>query len=139
MKKGDKVKIHYTGKLNDGTIFDTSEKGGPLEFTIGENQVIPGFENAVKEMKVNEEKTIKIKPEDAYGQKNEKLVMDVPRDKFPRDLKIEAGGQVMLKSPQGHKVLAFVKVVKGDKVFIDLNPPLAGKELTFKLKLVSVN
>ena len=83
MKPGSKVKIHYTGTLNDGSVFDSSEGKDPLEFTIGENQVIPGFENGIKDMKLDQEKTIKIKPEEAYGNRDERMVVSIPRDKLP--------------------------------------------------------
>ena len=137
MKPGDKVKIHYTGTLNDGTVFDSSEGKNPLEFTIGENQVISGFENGVKDMKLNEEKTINIKPKDAYGEKNEQLIINVPREKFPPE--VQAGGHLVLKGPQGQSIPAVVIEVKDNIVVIDLNHPLAGKELTFKVKVVGVN
>lgn len=137
MKQGDKVKIHYTGTLNDGTVFDSSEGREPLEFTIGNNQVIPGFENGVREMKLNEEKTIRIRPEDAYGQKNDKLVMKMQRDKFPKD--IETGGRLLLKGPNGEQIPAHISDISEDSVTIDLNHPLAGKELNFRLRLVSIN
>ena len=137
MNQGDKVKVHYTGTLIDGTIFDTSEGKNPLEFTIGENQVIPEFENGVKNMQLNEEKTINIKVENAYGQRNEKLIVRVPRERFPPE--IEVGGLLVLKGPEGQQVPAVVQEVKDDAVLIDLNHPLAGKELTFKVKVVAIN
>ena len=137
MKPGSKVKVHYTGTLNDGTVFDSSEGKQPLEFTIGENQVIPGFENGIKEMKLNEEKTIKIKPEEAYGEKNEQLIVSVPRSKFPPN--IEVGGMLLLKGPQGERISATVSEVKEDIILIDMNNPLAGKELNFKVKVVAIN
>ena len=89
MKPGTKVQVHYTGSLNDGNIFDSSEGKEPLEFTIGENQVIPGFENGIKEMKLNEEKTISIKAKEAYGERDERMVVSVPRDNFPLKLRLE--------------------------------------------------
>ena len=137
MNKGDKVKIHYTGTLDDGSIFDSSEGREPLEFTIGENQVIKGFEDGVKDMKLNEEKTIKIKPSDAYGEKNNELIGSVPKEKFPNE--IESGSRVILKSPQGQQVTALVSEVKDGSVVLDLNHPLAGKDLTFKIKVVGIN
>ena len=102
MKQGDKVKVHYTGTLSDGKVFDSSEGKEPLEFTIGENQIIPGFENGVKEMKLNEEKTIKIKPEDAYGTANDSLVISILRERFPSE--VQVGGRLIMKSPEGHSV-----------------------------------
>lgn len=137
MKPGSKVKVHYTGTLNDGTVFDSSEGRQPLEFTIGENQVISGFENGIKEMKLNEEKTIKIEAKDAYGERDERMVVAVPRSKFPPE--IEAGGHLLLKGPDGQRIPAAIKEVKDNEVVIDLNHPLAGKELNFKVKVVEIN
>jgi len=137
MKPGSKVKVHYTGTLSDGTVFDSSEGKQPLEFTIGENQVISGFENGVKGMKLNEEKTIKIEAKDAYGERDERMVVSVPRDKFPSEIEVE--GRLILKGPQGQSLNAVVKEVKDNIVLIDLNHPLAGKELNFKVKVVEIN
>jgi len=137
MKPGSKVKVHYTGTLSDGSVFDSSEGKEPLEFTIGEKQVIPGFENGVKEMKMNEEKTIKINAKEAYGERDERMVVSVPRDKFPPD--VQAGGTLILKGPNGERFPAVVKEVKENEVFIDMNHPLAGKELNFKVKVVAIN
>ena len=137
MKKGDKVKVHYTGTLNDGTVFDSSEGKEPLEFTIGEGHVIPGFENGIMEMRLNDEKTIKIEAKDAYGERDERMVVAVPRSKFPPE--IEAGGQLLLKGPEGQRIPAKIKEVKDSEVIIDLNHPLAGKELNFRVKVVGVN
>jgi len=137
MKEGDKVKVHYTGSLNDDTIFDSSEGREPLEFTIGQKQVIPGFEEGIKSMELNQEKIIKIKPQDAYGEANAQLIVNVPRDKFPP--KIDVGGKLILKGPQGQQIHAVVKKVEKDNVLIDLNHQLEEKELTFKVKVVGVN
>ena len=137
MNPGSKVKVHYTGTLNDGTLFDSSGGRGPLEFTIGQGQVIPGFENNIKEMKLNEEKTFNINPSDAYGEKNEQLIRDIPRDKFPPE--VQVGGSLILKSPDGQQIPAEVTKIDDKNVTIDLNHPLAGKELTFKVKVVEVN
>ena len=137
MKPGTKVKIHYTGTLSDGEIFDSSEGKEPLEFTIGNGEVISGFENGIKDMKLNEEKTITIKPEDAYGESIKELIRDIPRDKFPP--KIDVGGRLVLKSPEGQSVPAVIIGVKQDAVTIDLNHPLAGKELNFNVKVVGIN
>ena len=137
LKPGSKVKVHYTGTLNDGKVFDYSDGKEPLEFTIGSNQVIPGFENGVKDMKLNEEKTIKIQAKDTYGERDERMVVSVPRDKFPPE--VEAGGTLILKGPNGERLPAMVKEVKNDVVLIDMNHPLAGKELNFKVKVVAIN
>ena len=137
MKPGSKVKVHYTGTLNDGSIFDSSEGKEPLEFTIGENQVIAGFDNGIKEMKLNEEKAINIKAKDAYGERDERMVASVPRDKFPPE--IEVGGTLILKSPEGQRMPAEIKEIKENEVIIDLNHPLAGKDLNFKVRVVAIN
>ena len=137
MKPGAKVKVHYTGTLDDGTVFDSSEGKEPLEFTIGNNQVIAGFENGIKEMKLNEEKNIKINAKDAYGERDERMVVAVPRSKFPPE--IEAGGQLLLKGPEGQRMPAKIMEIRDNEVIIDLNHPLAGKELNFKVKLIGIN
>jgi len=137
MNQGIKVKIHYTGTLNDGKIFDSSEGREPLEFTIGNNQVIKGFEDGIKGMKLNDEKTIKIKAKDAYGERDERMVASVPRDKFPPEA--QAGGMLILKGPNGEKLPAVIKEVKDDAVIIDMNHPLAGKDLNFKVKVVGID
>jgi len=137
LKQGAKVKVHYTGTLNDGTVFDSSEGKEPLEFTIGDNQVIPGFENGVKGMNLNDEKTIKIDAKDAYGERDERMVVAVPRSKFPPE--IEAGGHLLLKGPEGQRIPAKIKEIKDNEIIIDLNHSLAGKELNFKVKVVEIN
>ena len=137
MNQGDKVKVHYTGTLNDGKVFDSSEGRGPLEFTIGENQVIKGFEDGVKDMKLNQEKTIKINPNEAYGEVNQQLIISVPREKFPPE--IEVNGRLIMKGPQGQQIPAIIKEVRDNVVIIDMNHPLAGKELNFKVKVVWIN
>ena len=137
MKQGDKVKVHYTGTLNDGTIFDSSEGREPLEFTIGNNQVIKGFDEGIRGMKLNEEKTIKISAKEAYGEVDKRMIINAPKEKFPND--VQVGGHLMLKGPNGEQIPAVVKEIKDKVVVIDLNHPLAGKELNFKVKVVSVN
>lgn len=139
MNQGTKVKVHYTGTLNDGTVFDSSDGKEPLEFTIGENQVIPGFENGIREMKLDEEKTIKIKPEEAYGEKNEQLVREIPRSKIPNGMDPKEGMQLALTSPSGQKINGLIGKVSKDAITIDFNHPLAGKELNFKVKVVEIN
>ena len=137
VKPNSKVKVHYTGLLYDGSVFDSSEGKEPLEFTIGENQVIPGFENGVKEMKLNEEKNIKIEAKDAYGERDERMVVSIQRDKFPPE--IEVGGTLVLKGPEGQRMPAKIKDIKDNEVIIDLNHPLAGKDLNFKVKVIAIN
>jgi len=135
IQDGKKVKIHYKGTFEDGTVFDSSEGKDPLEFTIGSKQVIPGFENAVKEMKKGEEKEITITPEDGYGKRNEDLVKKVPKKVFGEH-PIKEGITVGLESKDGHKLAAIVKEIGTDDVTLDMNHPLAGKTLKFKLNLI---
>jgi FKBP-type peptidyl-prolyl cis-trans isomerase 2 len=137
MKQGDKVKVHYTGTLSDGKVFDSSEGKNPLEFEIGAKQVIPGFENGIKAMKLNEEKTIKIKAEEAYGKRDERMVVSIPKDQFKQE--VQVGGMLLLKGPQGQQLRAIVTDVTKDIIKIDLNHPLAGKDLNFKVKIVGIN
>ena len=132
-KDGDKVSIHYTGKLEDQSVFDTSESREPLEFTLGEKNIIPGMNNAIRGMKVGESKTVSIASKDAYGPYNDKLVFEVPTKNLPPGVK--AG--TPLRDPQGNMVL--VKEINGDKSVLDANHILAGKTLIFDIKLVSIN
>ena len=131
-KDGDMVSIHYTGKLEDKTVFDTSDNREPLEFTLGEKNIIPGMNNAVRGMKAGESKTVSIAPEEAYGPYNDKLVFEVPTKNLPPGIK--AG--TPLRDPQGNMVV--VKEVKGEKSTLDANHILAGKTLIFDIKLVSI-
>ena len=139
VKSGDKIQVEYTGKLNDGTIFDKSEQGNPLEFIVNSGQIIPGFDNAVEGMKLNEEKTITIKSEDAYGSKREDLVGEFPKDSLPPDLEIKKGGMLALKMPTGETIHAAITDVTENTVVIDANHPLSGKDLIFDIKVVGIS
>lgn len=136
-KKGDTVRIHYTGKLDDGRQFDSSEGGEPLEFTLGQRQVIAGFENAVEGMAPGDEKTVAIEPEQAYGKRDENLVQKVARDRFPDDAKVEVGTQFQASTQSGPVVVTVVDM-DDEEVTVDANHTLAGQRLTFDLKLVEV-
>lgn len=141
-KKGDKVKVDYTGKLEDGQIFDTSKHGEhshPIEFEVGEGKVIKGFDEAVVGMEVGDEKTITIKPEEAYGQHNPKLLKKVPKEKLPKEQEPKVGMMLFLGTPDGKKFPAKITEVTDNEVTIDLNHPLAGKVLKFEIKLVEIN
>jgi FKBP-type peptidyl-prolyl cis-trans isomerase 2 len=131
-KDGDKVSIHYTGKLDDQSVFDTSENREPLEFTLGEPKIIPGMNNAVRGMKVDQSKTVSIPSDEAYGPYDDKLVFEVPTKNLPPGVKTGTP----LRDPQGNMVL--VKEVKGEKSVLDANHILAGKTLIFDIKLVSI-
>jgi len=137
-KIGDTVKVHYTGKLEDGTVFDTSVERGPLEFKIGEGQVIQGFEDAVIGMNPGEEKTVEIPADEAYGQRNEEMVADIGRDQFPEYLSPEVGQQFQIRQQNGQIILVTVTEISEDTVTLDANHPLAGKDLTFEIQLLEI-
>jgi FKBP-type peptidyl-prolyl cis-trans isomerase 2 len=140
INNGTIVKVEYEGKLEDGQVFDSSEKHGkPLEFTIGQNQVIPGFENAIKEMDKGEEKEIKIESKEAYGQRREELVKKIPREQLPEGQEPKKGMVLGLQTPDGKQIPAVISDVTDKEVSIDLNHPLAGKNLVFKIKLLETN
>ena len=139
VKKGDKVKVDYTGTLEDGNVFDTSEGKQPLEFTAGEGKVIKGFDNAVIGMEKGEEKEITIEPKDAYGDINPQLTQKIPRDKLPEGKDPKPGMMLMMTTPDGKQFPARLVEVTDKEVTIDLNHPLAGKTLNFKIKLVDIS
>ena len=137
-KSGDKVEVHYTGRLTDGTVFDSSEGRAPLQFTVGEGQVIPGFEQAVIAMSVGDKKTVEIPADQAYGPAQNELVMPVPRDQFPPEIVPEVGQKLQVGHPSGQTLVVTVTDVKDDIVPLDANPPLAGKDLVFDIELVAI-
>jgi peptidylprolyl isomerase len=137
-KQGDIVKIHYTGKLDDGSVFDSSEGRDPLDFTLGEGKVIQGFDDAVTGMAIGEKKTVTIPADKAYGQRNDELLIEVPRDQVPADLKPEVDQKLQMGGPAGEIVMVTVIEVTDEHVKLDANPPLAGKDLTFDLELVEI-
>ena len=137
-KNGDTVRIHYTGKLQDGSIFDSSSGREPLQFIIGGGQVIPGFEHAVTGMKVGEKKTADIPCKEAYGERNPSMVMEVDRRHVPPDIDPEVGQRLQLGSPGGELLAVTVIKVDDDKITLDANPPLAGEDLTFDIELVEI-
>ncbi len=138
-KDGSTVKVHYTGTLEDGTVFDSSEKhGNPLEFKVGAGQVIKGFEEAVRGMKEGEEKNIKIAPEEAYGHPRQELMQKVPREQLPKEQEPKKGMMLAVKLPNGYQMPARISDVTDTDITIDLNHPLAGKTLNFKIKLMEI-
>ena len=137
-KNGDTVKVDYTGKLDDGSIFDASEGRDPLQFTLGAGELIPGFEQAVLGMSVGETKTVKIDSEQAYGPYRDDMRMDVPRDKFPADIDPELGQQLQLRNADGSSLVVTITEISDANITIDANHPLAGKDLTFEIQLVEI-
>ena len=141
-KKGDKIKVDYEGKLDSGEIFDTSKHGEhshPLEFEVGSGLVIKGFDESVIGMKVGEEKDITIKPEEAYGFHNESLLRKIPKAQIPLKEEPKIGMMLILGTPDGQKFPVRIAEVTSDEVTLDLNHPLAGKTLHFKIKLLEIN
>ena len=139
VKKGDKIKVEYTGTLEDGSIFDSSEKHDtPIEFTVGSGKLIKGFEDAVVGMKLGEEKEIKIPPEEAYGLHNPEFVKDMPRNIFPENKQIQIGMVFLVSLESGRQIPVWISKISENSVTVDLNPPLAGKTLTFKIKIVEI-
>lgn len=136
--EGSKVKIHYTGRLSDGTVFDSSQDRDPLEFEVGSGQVIPGFESAVEGMDAGDEKTVTIPAVDAYGPRRQELVLDVPGDQLPDELEPEVGQQLQMQTPDGQSFQVTVVDVNTEGVQVDANHPLAGKDLTFDILVVGV-
>ncbi len=140
VKKGDTVKIEYTGTLEDGTVFDSSEKHNhPLVFEAGAGMVIPGFDNAVIGMKKGEDKEVKISPEQGYGPQRPELVRKFPRDKLPKDAEVKPGMILGVSLPTGQQLPAIVTEANEKEVTLDLNHPLAGKALNFKIKVIGIN
>ena len=140
VKKGDKIKVDYTGTLEDGSVFDSSKKHGqPLEFTVGEKQVIKGFDEGVVGMEKGEEKELKISSENAYGNPNPEMVKKIPRDKVPADQEQpKVGMMIGLTTPNGQQIPATITEVTDKEITLDLNHPLSGKALTFKVKIVEI-
>ncbi|MFZ0489380.1 MAG: peptidylprolyl isomerase [Salegentibacter sp.] len=139
VKQNDTVKVHYTGKLADGQVFDSSvERGEPIEFTLGQGQLIPGFEKGLIDMEVNEKKTINIPKDEAYGEPREELIQEVPKSQLPEEIKPEVGMGLVSKTPDGREMNLIVKDVKEDSIVVDGNHPLAGKDLIFDLEVVEI-
>lgn len=137
-KQGDTVQVHYTGTLNDGSVFDTSQDRDPLEFTVGAQQVIPGFEEAVEGMNTGETKKITIPSDQAYGERRDDLLLKVDQSQFPSDVTPQVGMQFELRQQNGQSVPVQVSKVEDDGVTLDANHPLAGQDLTFEITLVNV-
>ena len=138
-QKNDNVKVHYTGKLTTGEVFDSSAGRDPLAFTVGAGQMIAGFDAAVDGMEVNEKKTVTIPADEAYGQRNEAMIQKIGRDQLPPDLKPEVGQKLMASGGNGQQMPVTVVESTEESITIDANHELAGKDLVFEIELVSVN
>lgn len=135
-KTGDKVRVHYTGRLLDGTQFDSSEGRDPLEFTIGAGQMIKGFDAGVVGMKVGDKKTLQIPPDEAYGQRDDEAIIEFPAENVPGDMNLAPGMQLTLRNQYGQPVPVVVMEVRADVILMDANHMLAGEELVFEVELV---
>ncbi|MBV8252793.1 MAG: peptidylprolyl isomerase [Chitinophaga sp.] len=138
VKNGDTIRVHYHGRLTNGTTFDSSEGRAPLEFTVGSGMVIKGFDNGVLEMKVGDKKTINIPVDQAYGQKSPEFIIDFPKSNIPEGLNPEVGMQLQMSGPEGQVIPVRVVAVSAETITLDGNHPLAGEDLIFDLELVEI-
>ena len=137
-KAGDTVKVHYTGTLNNGQVFDSSKDRQPLEFKIGSGMVIPGFDAAVTGLEPGETIKTTIPNAEAYGPYNEEMVAEIEKDKIPADFELAIGQRLQMQVPNGDAMAVTVTDIKGDVVTLDGNHPLAGQDLTFELELIEI-
>lgn len=139
IKDGDTVKVHYTGKLENGDVFDSSREREPFEFTLGNKAVIPGFEKGVMGMGVGDTKTIEIPPEEAYGPKQDELVVVVNKSEFPKEITPSVGQKLEIKQKDGNSVVVTITDLTEDSITLDANHPLAGYTLFFDVEIVAIN
>ena len=138
VKAGDTVRIHYTGTLNDGSTFDSSEGRDPLEFTVGSGQIIPGLDSAMPGMTVGDKKSVEVPAAEAYGDRNPDALQAVPRAEIPEDIPLDPGTQLQVQTPNGQTVPVVVTEVTDSEVTLDANHPLAGRDLKFDIELVEI-
>ncbi len=139
VKDENNVQVHYTGTLDSGEVFDTSREREPLAFTVGAGQMIPGFEKAVRGMKLNETKKVTLDPDDAYGEVIPEMVQKVPLTQLPPEIKPHVGQQLSSQMPDGRQIVVTVKEVNEEDIVIDANHPLAGERLTFEIEVVGID
>jgi len=138
VKENDTVKVHYTGKLNNGQVFDSSLDREPLEVKLGQGSLIPGFEKELIDMTINEKKTVTIPKEEAYGDVKKELFQSVKKDQLPENIKPEVGMGLVASTPDGSEQQVIIVDVKDDHIVLDANHPLAGQDLIFELELVDI-
>jgi peptidylprolyl isomerase len=138
-KKGNAVEVHYTGKLEDGSVFDTSVSRAPLGFTLGDGNMIKGFDTAVHGMAIGDKKTVTIPAAEAYGERRDDMMIEVPVEQVPADIKPEIGMTLQLQGGNGQPMPVVVTEINEEKIFLDANHQLAGKDLVFDIELVKIN
>jgi len=136
---GDTVKVHYTGKLENGMIFDCTREQGPFEFKIGSGQAVPGFEMGITGMTIGDTRTLTISSEDGFGHRDDKLIDKVKKNDLPANIKLEKGKQLMMPHPDGNFIRATIIDIKSDWITVDLNHPLAGYNLIFEVELLEIS
>lgn len=139
IENNDTVEVHYTGTLADGQIFDSSLEREPLKFTMGQGQLIPGFEAGIMNMKVNEKKTIHIPCSEAYGERHEEMFHEVMKNQLPPEISPVVGMPLISHSPEGHEMHFIISEVKENSIIVDGNHPLAGHDLNFEIEVISIN
>jgi FKBP-type peptidyl-prolyl cis-trans isomerase 2 len=139
VKAGDTVRIHYTGTLNDGTTFDSSEGRDPLQFEVGSGQIIPGLDKELPGMTVGDKKSVNIPAAEAYGEVNPQMQQAIPRDQIPAEIEVQPGTRLQMQSPDGQVIPVTVVNADENTVTLDANHPLAGKDLNFDIELVAIN
>lgn len=139
VKAGDTVRIHYTGTLNDGTTFDSSEGRDPLQFEVGSGQIIPGLDKELPGMAVGDKKFVNIPAAEAYGEVNPQMQQAIPRDQIPPEIEVQPGMRLQMQSPDGQVIPVTVVGADEQTVTLDANHPLAGKDLNFDIELVAIN
>ena len=138
VRTGDTVRIHYTGSLPDGTVFDSSRNREPLECTVGSGQIIPGLDRALTGMTVGEEKTVEVPCDEAYGPRDPNGLQEIPRDQVPEGIPLDVGTPLSMRAPDGRSFAVTVADVTEEVVVLDANHPLAGQDLTFAVELVEI-
>lgn len=138
IETGNQVSVHYTGTFDDGEVFDSSQGRDPLSFKVGAGQMIQGFDQAVLGMRQGESKKITLGPDEAYGPRNEELLIDIPNANFPDDMKLEVGMMLQMSNEQGQPVPATIAEINEESVKMDVNHPMAGKTLNFEIEIVEV-
>jgi len=138
VQENNTVKVHYTGKLENGQIFDSSVEREPLEFTLGKGQIIPGFEQGILNMKVNEKKTVEVPYTEAYGEVKKELFHEIGKEQLPQEMQVEVGMGLVSKAPDGSEKQLIVAEVKDQTIIVDANHPLAGKDLIFEVEVLEI-